>query len=108
MAPLNPTAALPAPADVDVELPVDGLARDLDLVLLGDVGLVQWAAACRRGSPRRVGGGGARSRPEGRGGVVEGLGSRRTRRVAYPIIGEAQATVRSPGPGAGISLSRTR
>src|SRR5438874_9867572 len=45
MAPLNPTAALPAPADVDVELPVDGLARDLDLVLLGDVGLVQWAAA---------------------------------------------------------------
>src|SRR5206468_2382556 len=31
--------------DVDVELPVDGLARDLDLVLLGDVGFVERAAA---------------------------------------------------------------
>ena len=34
-----------APADVDVELAVDGLARDLDLELLGDVGLVEGAAA---------------------------------------------------------------
>jgi hypothetical protein len=34
---------------VDVELPVDGLARDLDLVLLGDVGLVQGAAAVGAG-----------------------------------------------------------
>src|SRR5262249_18282968 len=39
--------------------------------------------ACRHGSPRRVGGGGARSRLAGHGGVVEGLGSRHTRRVAY-------------------------
>ena len=30
---------------MDVELPVDGLARDLDLVLLGDVSLVKRAAA---------------------------------------------------------------
>jgi hypothetical protein len=45
MASLNPTVALAALADVDVELSVDGLARDLDLVLLGDVGLVQGAAA---------------------------------------------------------------
>jgi hypothetical protein len=45
MAPLNPAAALAALADVDVELPVDGLARDLDLELLGDVGLVERAAA---------------------------------------------------------------
>src|SRR5262249_59950027 len=37
--------ALAAPADVDVELPVDGPARDLDLELLGDVGFVQRAAA---------------------------------------------------------------
>src|SRR5262249_36330764 len=42
MAPLNPTAALP---DMDVELPVDGLARDLDLELLGDVRLVERTAA---------------------------------------------------------------
>jgi hypothetical protein len=41
MAPLDAAAALTAPADVDVELPVDGLARDLDLELLGYVGLVQ-------------------------------------------------------------------
>ena len=34
-----------AQADVDVELPVDGLAWDLDLELLGDVGFVQGAAA---------------------------------------------------------------
>jgi uncharacterized protein (TIGR03067 family) len=45
MASLNPTVALTALADVDVELPVNGLARDLDLELLGDVGLVQGAAA---------------------------------------------------------------
>jgi hypothetical protein len=32
-------------ATVDVELPVDGLARDLDLELLGDVRLVERAAA---------------------------------------------------------------
>jgi hypothetical protein len=45
MAPLNPTVALTALADVDVELPVDGLARDLDLELLGDMGLVEGTAA---------------------------------------------------------------
>src|SRR6516162_6803228 len=36
MTPLNPAVALAAPADVDVELPMDGLSRDLDLELLGD------------------------------------------------------------------------
>jgi hypothetical protein len=41
MAPLNPAVALLAPADVDVELPVDRLPRDLHLELLGDVGLVE-------------------------------------------------------------------
>ena len=45
VASLNPALALATPADVDVELPVDGLARDLDLVLLGDVGFVEGAAA---------------------------------------------------------------
>ena len=45
MTPLNPAVALPALADVDVELPVDGLARDLDLVLLGDVRLVDLRAS---------------------------------------------------------------
>jgi hypothetical protein len=45
MATLNPAAAPTAPPDVDVELPVDGLARDLDLELLGDVGLVERTAA---------------------------------------------------------------
>src|SRR6516165_7128015 len=45
MAPLNAAVAVPALADVNVELPVDGLARDLDLELLGDAGLVERAAA---------------------------------------------------------------
>jgi hypothetical protein len=49
MAPLNPTVALTAPADVDVELAVDGLARDLDLELLGDGGLVEGPAAVGAG-----------------------------------------------------------
>src|SRR5262249_1105477 len=41
--------ALPALTDVDVELPVDGLARDLHLELLGDVCLVEGAAAVGAG-----------------------------------------------------------
>jgi hypothetical protein len=45
MAPLNPALALTALPDVDVELPVNGLARDLDLELLGDMCLVEGAAA---------------------------------------------------------------
>jgi hypothetical protein len=43
VAPLNTVSALPAPAEVEVELPVNGLARDLDLELLGDVGFVEGA-----------------------------------------------------------------
>jgi hypothetical protein len=49
MAPLNAAVALPALADVDVELPVDGLARDLDLELLRDAGFVERAAAVGAG-----------------------------------------------------------
>ena len=45
MAPLNAALAVTAPTDVDVELAVDGLARDLDMELLGDVRLVERAAA---------------------------------------------------------------
>jgi hypothetical protein len=45
MPPLNPPVAQPTLADVDVELAVEGLARDLDLELLGHMGLVEWAAA---------------------------------------------------------------
>jgi hypothetical protein len=41
VAPLNAATALAALTDVDVELPVDGLARDLDLELLGDMGFVE-------------------------------------------------------------------
>jgi hypothetical protein len=44
MAALDAAAAVAATADVDVELPVQGLARDLDLVLLGVVRLVHGAA----------------------------------------------------------------
>ena len=45
MAPLDPAVALAAPADVDVELPVDRLTRDLDLELLGHLRFVERAAA---------------------------------------------------------------
>jgi hypothetical protein len=41
MASLNPTMARAAPADVDVELPVNGLPRELDLELLCDVGFIE-------------------------------------------------------------------
>jgi hypothetical protein len=47
---LNAAAALAALPDVDVELAVNGLARDLDLELLGDVGLVERAAAVGAGA----------------------------------------------------------
>ena len=45
MTPLNAALALTALADVDVELTVNGLARDLDLELLSDVGFIECAAA---------------------------------------------------------------
>ena len=45
VAPLNAAPALTALTDVDVELPVDGPAGDLDLELLGDMGFVERAAA---------------------------------------------------------------
>src|SRR5262249_3812573 len=44
MAPVNAAGALTALADVDVELPVNGLARHLDLKLLSDVRRVERAA----------------------------------------------------------------
>ncbi len=53
MASLDAATALAALADVDVELPVDGLARDLDLELLGDVGLVEGAATVGAGVGQR-------------------------------------------------------
>ena len=42
---MRAAAALPALTDVDVELSVDRLARDLDLELLSDVRFVERAAA---------------------------------------------------------------
>jgi hypothetical protein len=47
MASLHAALALTTLADVDVELAVNGLARDLHLVLLGGVGFVEGAAAVR-------------------------------------------------------------
>ena len=49
MAPLDTPMAMPAAADVDVELPVDRPAGNLDLVLLIDVRLGDGAAAIRAG-----------------------------------------------------------
>src|SRR5262249_21371510 len=47
MASLHAALALTALTDVNVELPVKGLAWDLDLELLGDVGFVDMSAAVR-------------------------------------------------------------
>jgi hypothetical protein len=47
MAPLNPPVALLALPDVDVELSVDRLARDLDLELLSHMRFVERATASR-------------------------------------------------------------
>jgi hypothetical protein len=49
MASLDPTVALTALADVDVELAVDGPARDLDLELLGNMGFVKGPATVGAG-----------------------------------------------------------
>jgi hypothetical protein len=49
MASLHAAMTLAALADVNVELPVNGLARDLDLVLLGDMGFVEESATVRAG-----------------------------------------------------------
>ncbi len=48
MASLDPVAALATPTDVNVELSMNRLARDLDLELLGDVGLVEAAPQLRQ------------------------------------------------------------
>src|SRR5262245_31543873 len=53
MAPLNTAFALAAPADVNVELPVDGRAGDLDLELLGDMDFVERPAALWAGVGQR-------------------------------------------------------
>ena len=49
MASLNAALALTALANMDVELTVNGLARNLHLELLSDVGFVEGAAAVRAG-----------------------------------------------------------
>jgi hypothetical protein len=106
MASLHATMALTALTDVDVELPVDGLARDLDLELPGDAGFIERSAAVRAdirqgrlvnlvdlfgGRWLAVGLGAivlarlaAGSRLAGRGLVAEGIGSWHTEPVPYP------------------------
>ena len=49
MSALHAAVAVPAAADVHVELAVNGLARNLDLILLVDVGLLHGAATVRAG-----------------------------------------------------------
>jgi hypothetical protein len=54
MAPLDPAVALTALADVDVELPVDGLTWDLDLVLVAT-----WVSSTGPPQPGQTSGRGA-------------------------------------------------
>jgi hypothetical protein len=101
MAPLNPTAALAAPAEVDVELPVDGLARDLDLELLGDVRLVKRAAAVGAAA-------GQRRLVDlvdlfGAGRLAVGLGAVVLAGLAAGLLGLAGG--RSLGEGGGLALA---
>src|SRR3984957_18276475 len=73
MASLNATLALTALADVDVELAVNRLARDLNLELLSNVGFVQGAAAV--GANVRQGGLMTLVNLVGRGWLAVGLGA---------------------------------
>jgi hypothetical protein len=101
MAPLNAALALTAATDVDVELPVDGLARDLHLVLLGGVGLLERAAAV-----------GAAVRQRclvdlidlfGAGRLAMGLGSVVPAGLAAGLLGLASG--RALGEGGGLALA---
>jgi hypothetical protein len=50
---LEALVAAAAAADMDVELALDGAARDLDLVLVGDVGFLDGPAAAGAGPRQR-------------------------------------------------------
>ena len=49
MAAPDPAAALPTTADVDVKLAVDRLSRNLDLILLINMGWLDWTPTIRAG-----------------------------------------------------------
>jgi hypothetical protein len=53
VAALEAMVAAAAAPDMDVELAMDGLARDLDLVLVGDVGFPDRPASAEAGSRQR-------------------------------------------------------
>src|SRR5262249_38278939 len=101
MATLDPSVALTPLADVEVELPVDGLAGDFHLELLGDVGLVEQATAVGAGT--------------GQGGLVDlvdllgagawavGLGAVVLAGLAARRLGLAGG--RSLGEGGGLALA---
>ena len=103
MPPLNAPPALAALADVDVELSVDGLARDLDLELLGDMGLVQTAAATAAG----VGQGRLVNLVDlfGAGRLAVGLGAVVLAGLAAGLLGLAGGP--ALGEGSGLALAGT-
>jgi hypothetical protein len=92
MAPLNAAPALPTPPDVDVELPVDGPPRDLDLVLLSEVAFVEGSAA--------VGAGVWQSRLVG---FIDPVGGRRLA-VSLGAVGLAGLTAGPLGLVLGLAL----
>src|SRR5262249_27424852 len=103
MTTLNPSAALAALADVDVELAVDGLARDLHLGLLGYTSFIDWAAAIRA----RVGHGGVVDLVDlfGAGRLAVGLGAVVFAGLAARLLGLAGR--RALGEGGGLALAGT-
>jgi hypothetical protein len=100
---LNAALALTAPADVDVELPVDGLARDLDLELLGNVRLVERTAAV--GSAVRQGRFVNLIDPVGGGRLAVGLGAVVLAGLASWLLGLAGGL--ALGEGGGLALAGT-
>src|SRR5262249_24241448 len=101
MAALNPTVALTALPDVDIELAVNGFTRNLDLKLLGDVGFVQGAAAVGADL-------GQRCLVDlvdlfGAGRLAVGLGAIVLARFATGLLGLAGG--RSLGEGRGLALA---
>jgi hypothetical protein len=96
---LEALVAAAAAADMDVELAVDGAARDLDLILVGDVGLLDGPAASGAGfgQGRFVG------FVDVRGGLAMGLGAVVRAGLAAGLFGLGLG--RALGEGRGLALA---
>src|SRR5271154_1167566 len=92
MATLDAAVTVPALADMNVELPMDGPPGDLDLELLGQLRLVQRTAAVGAGV--------------GQGRLVDFVNPLRGRGVSLGAVVGARFAARLPGFGPGWTLGK--